>query len=184
MNTSRKYLRQPSHIHLRNSNFRLSARILLRGKILSILVAPTGFGKSFIYQVAPFLYDSKYTLPSVNRTRRTNTIREQTFGSNVTTDVSSLSGFTSLSESRENGESQLSETVQPTTGGSTSTSADTSNTIEDDAKPTDTSTPTRPERGDIPSDNVDNLSGLLAETTLSATATSSTIMPTASCVSG
>jgi len=69
----------------------------------TILVAPTGFGKSFIYQVAPFLYDSKYTLPSVNRTRRTNTIREQTFGSNVTTDVSSLSGFTSLSESRENG---------------------------------------------------------------------------------
>lgn len=26
----------------------------------TILIAPTGFGKSYIYQIAPFLYDKRY----------------------------------------------------------------------------------------------------------------------------
>lgn len=52
----------------------------------SVAVAPTGWGKSLIFQIAPFLFDgSRYNIKCDSP--------DETWQSNVTTDISDLSNF-------------------------------------------------------------------------------------------
>ena len=121
----------------------------------TIFVAPTGYGKSLIYQMAPFLYDKRYE--SCIKPHNTTAA---TFFSSVTTDCSLVS------DSDFNTSSTLDSTI-------------TTNTIAENVEdsPNDSSTPVRPMRAAASLSATEN-QHQLADSFSSLVLTDSTAKPT------
>lgn len=118
----------------------------------TILIAPTGFGKSYVYQIAPFLHDSKY---------RDRLLTEESYHMNVTTIVDGDSETAAFIDSTA--QLQLESSVNQYQVMGLPPEADTT------AGAVASSTPVRPSRG-APSQEqesaVDELTSLLQETSI------------------